>query len=242
VARRAVSLLGDASFSGGRFFLWAHFMDPHRDYLRHPRFDFGTKPRDRYDGEVAFADHHLARVIAAIEENGLSDRTAIIVTADHGEAFMEHGIRYHGRRLFEEIVRVPWLFVVPGVAPRRVKTRVSHIDLARTVYDLLGVAPPEKTRGLSLVPEIVGAAPRARTVLIEQPPGEFIEEMYALVDENYKLIHSVVGNRLELFDLVNDPGETIDLALQQPEKVAEMREKLGRLRASLEPNAPRFKP
>jgi len=241
VADRAITLLGDESFSGRRFFLWAHFMDPHRDYLPHRGIDFGSKPRDRYDGEVAFTDSHVGRVVAALEESELAERTIIVVTADHGEAFMEHDIRYHGQRLWEEVVRVPWLFVVPGIEPRRVKERVSHIDLAATVHDLLRVDPPPQVGGRSLVPAITGADLAPRPVFIEQPPGEHIEEMYALIDGDYKLIQSVVGNRFQLFNLTADPGETRDLAREEPDKLAELKDALALKRASLEPNAPRFK-
>ncbi|MCP4674874.1 MAG: sulfatase-like hydrolase/transferase [Deltaproteobacteria bacterium] len=240
VANRAIEFIGDSLFTSGRFFLWAHFMDPHRDYLEHPGFpSFGRKSRDRYDGEVVFTDHHIGRVLEALEEAGLTERTALIITADHGEAFREHDIVFHGRRLWDEVVRVPWLFVVPGLKSRRISSRVSHIDLAATVYDILDIAPSKQAGGASLVPMMTGEESRDRRIFIEEPPGEYVEEMYALIEGGYKLIHRIIGNRFQLFNLDEDPGEKNDLARVDKEKLAEMKELYRSIRAGLERNAPR---
>ncbi len=240
VAERAIQILGDPSFTKGRFFLWAHFMDPHRDYLTHEGFStFGSKPRDLYDGEVAFADHHLGRVLEALKAQDLEGRTVVMVTSDHGEAFGEHGIRFHGKKLWEEIVRVPWLMAIPGVAPARVPARVSHIDLPATVYDVLGVVPPPQNHGHSLFPFTTGKETQDRRIFIDQPLGEYMEEVYAIIDGDYKLIHTVQGNRFELFNLDVDPGETADLAGKEPDKLQEMQEIYRQFRQGLEINAPR---
>ncbi len=240
VANRAIEFIGDSQFTSGRFFLWAHFMDPHRDYLTHPGHpDFGPKSRDRYDGEVAFTDHHIGRVLEALEKAGLMERTVVIVTSDHGEAFREHDIVFHGRRLWDEVVRVPWLWVVPGLESRRISSRVSHIDLVATVYDILDIAPSKQSGGASLYPMMTGDETGDRRIFIEQPPGEYVEEMYALIEGGYKLIHRIVGNRFQLFNLDEDPGEKHDLARKDKEKLAEMKELYRSIRAGLERNAPR---
>lgn len=242
VADAAVAMLGDEELTAGRFFLWAHFMDPHRDYLPHPGFDFGSAPRERYDGEVAFADHHLGRVLAALERRGLAGRTIVLVTADHGEAFGEHDIRYHGRRLWEEVVRVPLVIAAPGLEPRRVRTRVSHVSLMRTLCELLGVDPPPDVRGPSLVPLLGGGEGSDHTIFLDQPLGQYIEEMYGLVAEGHKLIHSLTGNRFQLFDLEADPGETADLSRTDPERLWRMKERYQRFRAALDLRADRYRP
>jgi choline-sulfatase len=240
VADKAIEILNDESFTSNRFFLWAHFMDPHRDYLRHKGFpEFGDKARDRYDGEVAFADHHAGRVIDKLRDAGLLDRTAIMVTGDHGEAFMEHDIMFHGRRLWEEVVRVPWIWSVPGMDTKRVRARVSHIDLVATVCDLLGVKPPDQSKGRSLAPLMSGEETSDRRVLIEQLPGEYMEEMYALIDQGYKLIHKIIGNRFSLFNLNKDPEEKQDLSAVDKKKLDEMKETYRSIRSGLERNAPR---
>jgi len=241
VADQAIEWLADPELTGGRFFLWAHFMDPHRDYLEHKGYSsFGARPRDLYDGEVAFTDHHVGRVLAALEEQGLTERTVVVLTADHGEAFREHDIAYHGRRLWEEIVRVPLLLIVPGIEPRRVRVRVSQLDLVATFCELLKVSPAAQAHGQSLVPLMTGGAETDRTIFLDQPLGPFIEEMYGVIDGGHKLIHTVVGNRYQLFDLEVDPGEQFDLARKDPALLERLRSKYQQVRLSLELNADRY--
>ncbi len=242
VADAGIAMLEDADLTAGRFFFWAHFMDPHRDYLPHTGFDFGTAPRDRYDGEVAFADQHLGRVLDVLERRGLAGRTIVVLTADHGEAFGEHDIRYHGRRLWEEVVRVPLVIAVPGIAPRRVRTRVSQVSLVRTLCELLGVDPPPDIRGPTLVPLLGGADGPDHTVFLDQPLGQYIEEMYGLVAGGDKLIHSLVGNRFQLYDLEADPGETNDLSRADPGRLSMMKERYQAFRAALDLRADRYRP
>src|SRR5262249_12146466 len=120
LADDAIKLL--KSVESGRFLLWVHFLDPHKQYLVHEGFTkWGSEPRDLYDGEVAFTDYHIGRLLKALEASPARDRTAIVLTADHGEAFGEHGAYFHGREIWGEIVRVPLLGHVPGLKPRRVK-------------------------------------------------------------------------------------------------------------------------
>jgi choline-sulfatase len=243
IAGEAVTLLEDPSFTSGRFFLWAHFMDPHKEYLEHPGFSvYGSGARARYDGEVAFSDHHLGRIVDAIAKAGLGGRTAIVVTADHGEAFKEHDVMFHGRRLWEEIVRVPWVVVAPGLEPRRVKARVSQVDLVATLSDLLGVRPPSQSHGDTLVPYMTGAAAGDRRVFLEQPLGPYMPEAYAVIDGGMKLIHTIVGNRYELYDLGTDPGEKQDLAASRPSDLARMKAVYEETRGALERNADVYRP
>ncbi|MBW2276988.1 MAG: sulfatase [Deltaproteobacteria bacterium] len=238
VADKAIEWIADAELTGGRFFLWAHFMDPHRDYLEHAEFStFGKTPRDLYDGEVAFTDHHVGRVIAALEEQGLLERTVVVITSDHGEAFGEHGYAYHGRFLWEEIVRVPWVWYVPGLRPRRVKSRVSQVDLAATVYELLRVEPPAQAGGRSLVPLMTGNDDDDRTIFLDQPLGEFMPAVYGVIHDGYKLIHSPVANRYQLFAIDEDSGERNDLARKDPEQLERIKQVYQQVRSSLEINA-----
>lgn len=240
VADRTLEILGDGEFTNGRFFLWAHFMDPHKDYLEHEGFSkFGNSSRDRYDGEVAFVDHHVGRVLDAIEKAGLGERTIVVLTSDHGEAFMEHDVYFHGRRLWEEIVRIPWIWVVPGLEGRRVRARVSHIDLVPTVLDLTGAQTQTRLAGRSLMPLLTGQSVQDRTIFVEQPPGEFVDERYALIEGGFKLIHTISGNRMEVFDLETDPGEKWNLARREPARLKQLKDSLMEIRSGLEQNAPR---
>jgi arylsulfatase A-like enzyme len=90
-----------------RFFMWVHYVDPHADYVPHDGFDFGTKGRDRYDGEIAFVDQQIGRLLDFVQQGPLNDNTVIIVSSDHGEAFGEHGLYRHGFEVWEELIRVP---------------------------------------------------------------------------------------------------------------------------------------
>jgi len=241
IAKAATELLADPSFTGARFFMWVHFMDPHKDYLAHEGYDFGASPRDLYDGEVAFTDHHVGLLLRELEERGLAGRTVVVITGDHGEAFMEHDIRFHGRRLWEEVVRVPWIWIVPGLGHSRVPSRVSHVDFAATVYELLGVKPPPQARGRSLVPMMTGGPRADRRIFLDQPLGKYMPQMYAVIDGGLKLIHTVSGNRYQLFDLDEDPGETNDLARTDPERLARMKRIYQETRGSLEVNADEYR-
>ena len=104
---------------------------------------FGTAPRDKYDGEIAYTDAHIGRLLQELDGSPLGARTVVILTGDHGEAFGEHGEYFHGAEIWDEVVRVPLVIRVPGKAPRRISTRVSHVDIAPTVLELAGL-PPDK--------------------------------------------------------------------------------------------------
>ena len=221
------------------FFMWIHYVDPHAEYVPHEGFDFGSGSRQRYDGEVAFVDHHVGRVLDALEKSLFYDRTVVIVTSDHGEAFGEHGMIRHGFELWEELVRVPLIVRVPGVPARHIQTRRSAIDLAPTILDLCGVAPPAPSAsdfldGASLVPDLFapsGSEPRARPVFIDMAAGPNNADRQALIDGDKKLVASG-GRPLSLYDLDADPGETKDL-LDDPAQAEPMIAKFKALRRNL---------
>jgi arylsulfatase A-like enzyme len=222
-----------------RFFLWTHYVDPHAEYAPHPEHDFGPKPRDRYDGEVAFVDQHVGRVLSALEKAPFGARTAVIVTSDHGEAFGEHGMIRHGFELWEELTRVPLIVKVPGVAPRRVSARRSAIDLVPTVLDLFKVpfaprGPKDFLSGQSLLPDLLrapGAPDPERPVFIDMARGPHNAERQALIEGDMKLTVSE-GRVLGLYDLAADPGEKSDLSRDRA-RVSAMREKLSAFRSRL---------
>lgn len=200
------------------FFMWLHYIDPHSEYVRHEGFDFGPSSRQRYDGEVAFVDHHLGRVLDALEKLLVYDHTAVIITSDHGEAFAEHGMIRHGFELWEELVRVPLIVRVPGVPARRIQARRSAIDLAPTILDLCGAPPPSNVdndfvSGTSLVPDLftpAGSEPAERPVFVDMAAGPNNADRQAFIDGDLKLVASA-GRPLSLYDLHADPGETKDL-------------------------------
>ena len=235
VTARALAMLSDESFTSGRFFFWVHYLDPHREYLPHDDGPpFGTSRRDAYDGEVRFTDGQVGRLLDAIAARPDAGRIAVIVTSDHGEAFGEHDEYFHGRNVWDEMLRVPLLFEIPGVPPRHVTRRASHVDLAPTLCDLAGVPLPDGLSGESLLPEILGAEVPDRPVYAELPVGPYNDDRRTLIQDGWKITQIAAGNRTLLFHLDEDPGETRDRAADSPADLARMKQALAELRAGLD--------
>jgi arylsulfatase A-like enzyme len=208
----AEKLLSDPAVSGGdaRFFAWFHFMDPHDQYKSHEPDvpPWGKTLRDRYDGEVTFTDKYLGKLLDFIAAQSWGARTAVILSADHGEAFGEHGQYQHGFELWENLVRVPLLFRVPGAPPRRIDAATSDIDLAPTILDLFGLPAEPTFEGRSLVPVLYGAEPRGdEDVVLDLPATSDSDRRRAILHENLKLIAFGDDKFFQLFDIGADPTE-----------------------------------
>lgn len=164
-----------------------------------------------YRTEVASVDDAVGAVLDALERRGLSTDTLVVVVADHGEEFWEHGGVEHGHTVYEEVVRVPLLMRWPGHLPGR--TRVESLaritDVAPTILDLLEMPPPREVDGESLVPIIHGAPAPPRVALIENML--FAEERTGLRLQDHKYVRWENGKE-ELYDLDADPRERRDLA------------------------------
>jgi arylsulfatase A-like enzyme len=213
----AIELLASAKATD-KLFLWVHYLDPHADYLKHADVpSFGTSQRDLYDGEIAFTDKHIGRVLDHIAQSPRAKRTAIIVTSDHGEAFGEHKMLRHGFELWEELVRVPLVVYVPSSQPSRVATRRSAIDVVPTILELAKAEPPsgagsDFVSGVSLVADtfLDGKAAVLRDVIVDMPAGPYNEARRSFIHGDLKLTISG-GTRFELYDLANDPDERRNL-------------------------------
>ncbi len=219
----AEKMLGDPANTEGRFFAWYHFLDPHDQYLRHPGVElFGHKARDLYDGEVTFTDSYIGKLLAFVEKQPWASRTAVIVSADHGEVFGEHGQYRHAFELWEPLVRVPLMFVVPGAEPKHIEEKRSHIDLAPTILDLMGVSP-EGMEGKSLVPEIYGTAkPEERDIVIDLPRTSDSDRRRCIIHDRYKLIAYGDDARYEVYDIEADPEESKSIQKSDRAKFDEM--------------------
>jgi arylsulfatase A-like enzyme len=205
----------------GRFFAWFHFFDPHAQYVSHPgapKFGGPNAAKNIYDEEIWFTDKHVGRILDYVASQPWSDETAIVVTADHGEAFGDHGMSWHGSEIWESLVRVPLLVYVPGGKPVRVPVKRSHIDLVPTLLDLMGIAAPAngELHGKSLLGDltVTNGAFEERDVYIDMPAGPYNGVRRAVITgetPGMKLISSG-GNRYQLFDLASDSAEKNDLA------------------------------
>jgi choline-sulfatase len=214
----------------GRFFAWSHLLDPHEAYVRHADFPpTSDDARGRYDGEVAYTDHVIAGVLDAIAASGLADRTAVIVSADHGEAFGEHGVRWHGLSTYEEEIRVPLIVHVPGRPPGRVDVPRSALDIGPTVADLLGLAPPASWRGASLLADLGAAPPAVRPVIVDLPRLESRAAAKVVILGDRKVVFGGRGGGPRVYDLAVDPGERSPLGGPEAERSA------GEARAALAP-------
>jgi arylsulfatase A-like enzyme len=220
----AVRLLSDPANVSGRFFLWVHYFDPHANYMPHPEapdFRPGSKnwARPLYDGEVWFTDHHLGRLLDFIASQPWGKKTAIVVTSDHGEAFDEHGMSYHGTDLWEPLVHVPLVVYVPGAKPHHIKQKRSLIDLVPTVLDLLALPRPaegelsgESNAAAIVAPDEV--AIDERDVYMDMPWGPQVAQKRAIIhgaSPGMKLM-AEGGPVYLVFDLSRDEAELDDLS------------------------------
>lgn len=246
VADRMIAMLRDPANTAGRFFAWAHFFDPHKQYVDHPELPlFGRGERAKYNREVMFTDRQIGRILDALDAlpGDVARRTVVVVTADHGEAFGEHGMSWHGVELWEELVRVPLVARVPGLDARRIDLPRSQIDLAPTLCELLRVDPPapdatDAFSGRSLAGDLLGAPGPARPIYIELPEGPFNSLRRSVIDDGWKLTERGVG-RFELYDLRHDPGERVNLFTTETAQLARLRGVMEAVRGELRLIPPR---
>jgi arylsulfatase A-like enzyme len=222
-----------------RYFLWVHLWDPHWPHA--PPFPFSSEFRDRpYDGEIAYMDRELGRLLNSLRASSSWDRTLVLVVADHGEGLYDHGEKFHSILAYESTLRVPLLLRVPGArGGRRIEEPVSVVDLFPTLLDLCAIRPAAERRvhGTSLRPAIEGRSLPRRDLYFEAMTGSILHgwsPVEGVRSGPWKLIETV---STELYDLSADPGESQDLASKQPELAEELRETLRSLSASLDPGA-----
>ena len=203
----------DPANTSGQFFAYYHYMDPHDVYNTHeiaPKF--GNKARDRYDGEVWFTDYHIQQMLDYVNQQAWAERTAIIVTSDHGEAFGERGYWRHAYELYEVLIRVPLFVYLPGVEPRKIARWRGHIDIVPTIYDLMGVPLPEDLPGTSMLPELMGEDVPQRPIIADLPADTYNVRKRALIDEDgYKLTVMGADRVFELHNVRDDPLESVNL-------------------------------
>jgi arylsulfatase A-like enzyme len=244
VTKSVIWMLSNASNTSGRFFVWAHYFDPHAQYMPHegaPDFLGDGRGgvaavRALYDGEVWFTDREVGRLLEFVDKQPWAERTAIIVTSDHGEAFGEHDMSWHGIDLWECIVRVPLLVYVPGSKPHAIAVKRSHIDLVPTILALMKVdAPAGELSGQSLLPDVLDESePEERDVLLDMPVGPYTLMRRAMISgktPGMKLVH-LGAKSYQLYDLVADPDEKNDLA-GDADKLAPFVEAFERKRGEL---------
>ena len=210
-----------------RFFSWVHFFDPHAPYEPPPPY----KQRfagDAYDGELAFMDHELGRIIDALRAKGILDRTLVVLAGDHGESLGEKGESNHGIFIYDAAMKVPLILSAPENLPRGlvVDARVRLIDIMPTVLDALKIPVNPEIQGENLLPFIEGKKNEDLLCYLETyyPPETFgWSELVGIIDGDWKFIRAP---RSELYDLKKDPKEEKDLASREARTTALLNRKL----------------
>lgn len=206
-------------------FVWVHLFEPHEPYVTHAGHDFGDGEVDRYDSEIAAADAGLGAMVRAFRASRPDGM--VIVTADHGEAFGDHGARYHGTTVYEEQVRVPLIVSAPGlVARRRVAQPVQLVDLMPTVISAYGIPRPPRVRGRDLGPLLALPEPTPADVGEGVAFAEVDDaSMFARGDD--RLICLRRASACAVYDVARDPSQARPLA--DPGKLEALRRGLGGL-------------
>jgi len=227
--RIAESWLDSAGTS--RAFLFLHLSEPHAPHTPPQRY----AQYSRYDGEVAYADELVGRLIRYLKAHQLYDRSTLILTADHGEGLGDHGEQGHGLFVYGDVLHVPLIIKPPAGegAGRRVKDLVQQIDVVPTVLDLARAPLPGNLRGRSLAPVLTGDNRiAARPVYGESYYGRLHfgwSELQTVTDGRYRFIEAPEP---ELYDLEADPSEQHNVADAKPDVVSALRGQLRDFRAA----------
>jgi len=204
-----------------------HPYDPQPGQPIQDFFEGRPKPEDdwdlgRYLNTVAEVDRQLGRLFEGLRQRGLDDDTIVIVTGDHGESFGDpHPTWGHGFRLWDTGLRVPLVIWSPALFPegQRRDTVGGHVDLSPTILDLVGAPAPDEWQGTSLLAQ-------------QRPPRAYFyaandDYLLGLREGRFKYVYNVTMGRDELYDLLADPGEQVNLAAQHPQKCAALRQRLA---------------
>ncbi len=197
------------------WFLWVHYYDPHAPY--EPPADLAERFRQSpYDGEIAFVDRQLARLMQALDVRSDTARTIVLVTADHGESLGEHGEGTHGIFVYDATLRVPWVMAGPRIAVGRVPRTVARsIDVLPTLADYAGLPPRSDVEGRSVRPAADGRE------MADDPT--YAESLYPELELGWAPLHAwrtrgikyIKAPQPELYDLEKDVSETTNRAGEQ---------------------------
>ena len=220
--------------SGPRpFFLWVHYYDPHASYS--PPEPFEDSSANDYDGELAFVDQQVGRLLEGVAASSDED-ALVVVTSDHGESFGEHGEQSHGFLVNEATLRIPLIVTTTrGLStPVRIDELVSQVDLMPTVLSLFGLPAPAGLDGEDLTEH----AEPARVVVAEAHYGEAIygwARLAAIYQGDFKYVD---GPSPKFYDLASDPAEQINLVSERGERAASLRQRLMEVRGDAADSLP----
>ncbi len=212
--------------SDAPFFAWLHLYDPHTPYKPPPPFDAAFKDRP-YDGEIAFVDVQIGRVMDWLKTSGHEADTVVAMVADHGESLGEHDEGTHAILIYQATQHVPFMVAGPGVEGNTVvEERVGTVDVLPTIMGLLKLDPPGGLNGRDLSPALRGHRLSPQPLYAESLFARLNcrwSSLRALVEGDWKLIQ---GAEPELYNLAKDPSELSDLTAAEPERTRRMQQAL----------------
>jgi len=213
-----------------KWFCWVHLWDPHAPYR--PPEPFATRfKNDPYSGEAAYVDASLGSFFAFLKSSGQWDRTAVVLTSDHGESLGEHGEMTHSYFAYNSTIHVPLIIAGPSIPAARTATNVSHVDIFPTVCRILDIPAPPGLQGRPLQPSWEGRKFPARPIYFEALDAYLnngCAPLRGFIESGTKFMDSPIP---ELYDLTKDFAETTNLASRSD--LAAHRKKMNDLRLSL---------
>jgi len=181
-----------------------------------------------YDEEIVFVDQQIERLLRGLRQRGLEEQMLVILTADHGEEFLDHGAFEHGHTLYDELIRVPFMVWGQGITPKRESVSVSIADVAPTILDAVGLKVPEGAFGISLWPLLSDRVQEPKPRLLVAEGILYGPELRTAIRWPYKLVERPSDGQLLLFDLEKDPEERTDLSETHSQLALELRAELER--------------
>ncbi len=212
------------------FFLWMHLYDPHYPYR--PPAPYSEEYKSHlYDGEIAFADEQVGRLLQSLKQKGIYQKTLIVLSGDHGEGLGEHGEKTHGFFIYNSTLHVPLLIHMPQTAPlHEIAEPVSTVDILPTVLQIVGVPAPSQVQGTSLLPLLSKKRQPETSYLYAEtylPRLHFNwSELRGIENDRY---HFILAPKPELYDLSKDPKELHNLYSEKRAASDELNAKLAAL-------------
>jgi arylsulfatase A-like enzyme len=224
--------------SGERWFMYLHLMDLHEYTYDSESALFGSEYSDIYDNSIRWVDRTIEILMGHLADQGYAENTLVVVSSDHGEAFMERGFEGHGRRLYKETTEVPFIVSFPFKLDPNivVETRTQNVDIWPTIFDLIGVERTADQDGRSRVPDIMAVArgespPEGDSIgfsHLDQNWGQRDKDpllTVAVSEGSLRYVRGRLGKEMteNLFDASSDPLELVDIAAAEPEAVERLR-------------------
>lgn len=259
VTRQAIDRLRELRANGTSHLMWVHYFEPHSPYRKHTEYDVGDSDEARYESELAYVDEHLSQLLQVLREEGWYEDSLIVLFADHGESFGEHGHYHHHYLVYPWLVSVPFGLHAPGLAPGTFTGPVHLTDITPTVLQFLGLGSPRPMRGLPL---LMADPPKARVLLSEEiavtgrllldyrqhpvrSEAELLARLHniehgrsyvsklALAQSGLQLVQHRPTGAVELYDMQRDPRAEHDLVDADPKAARALSEQLLALRRDM---------